>query len=225
MAQEDSTYRGWNGIGCFTCHRSARFVLNSDWGTRRKMEFLDFFTRPRLRVLWTLRPPATSGSKHLERNFHREKSRKKKDKKEILGFLAPASSSALIKPTLLFGRGKLIQKLREKGIYEERFSRQAARIGGKLIQLMHSAMVPEQLLNINPDRGSNEGLPYFCSPPLGGEQGKKKLINQLSPFSYLYPGYGAASVSMAASPGLLLLGKRTSSTPGSCPDLMGLLMP
>ncbi|KAI3734160.1 hypothetical protein L6452_13623 [Arctium lappa] len=38
----------------------------------RKMEFLDFLTRPRLRVLWTLRPPATSGSKHLEGNFHRE---------------------------------------------------------------------------------------------------------------------------------------------------------
>ncbi|GJY79435.1 DNA polymerase-like protein [Tanacetum coccineum] len=36
------------------------------------MEFLDFLTRPRLRVLWTLRPPATSGSKHLEGNFHRE---------------------------------------------------------------------------------------------------------------------------------------------------------
>ncbi|KAI3491257.1 hypothetical protein L1887_44411 [Cichorium endivia] len=36
------------------------------------MEFLDFMTRPRLRVLWTLRPPATSGSKHLEGNFHRE---------------------------------------------------------------------------------------------------------------------------------------------------------
>nr|GEX52158.1 hypothetical protein [Tanacetum cinerariifolium] len=31
-----------------------------------KMEFLDFLTRPRLRVLWTLRPPTTSGSKHLE---------------------------------------------------------------------------------------------------------------------------------------------------------------
>ncbi|PWA93157.1 hypothetical protein CTI12_AA073710 [Artemisia annua] len=36
------------------------------------MEFLDFLTRPRLRVLWTLRRPATSGSKHLEGNFHRE---------------------------------------------------------------------------------------------------------------------------------------------------------
>ncbi|GJV17311.1 hypothetical protein Tco_1362634 [Tanacetum coccineum] len=40
----------------------------------------------------------------------------------------------------------------------------------------------------------NKGLPHFCSPPLGGEQGKKKLINQLSPATYLHPGYGAASV-------------------------------
>ncbi|GJY58363.1 hypothetical protein Tco_0458255, partial [Tanacetum coccineum] len=45
---------------------------------------------------------------------------------------------------------------------------------------------------------------------------KKKLINQLSPAAYLHPGYGAASVSMAASPGSLLPGKRTSSAPGSC---------
>ncbi|GKE82999.1 hypothetical protein Tco_1552999, partial [Tanacetum coccineum] len=37
------------GSGVFTSHRSAQ-----------------------LRVLWTLRPPATSGSKHLEGNFHRE---------------------------------------------------------------------------------------------------------------------------------------------------------
>ena len=48
------------GSGVFTSHRSARFVLISDWWTRRKMELLDFLTRPRLRVLW---PPATSGSK------------------------------------------------------------------------------------------------------------------------------------------------------------------
>ena len=50
------------GSGVFTSHRSARFVLISDWWTRRKLG-LDFLTRPRLRVLWTLRPPATSGSK------------------------------------------------------------------------------------------------------------------------------------------------------------------
>ncbi|GJX59501.1 hypothetical protein Tco_0290891 [Tanacetum coccineum] len=64
--------------------------------------------------------------------------------------------------------------------------------------------------------GSNEGLPHFCSPPLGGEQGKKKLINQLSLIAYLHPGYGAASVSMQASLGSLLPGKQTSSAPGSC---------
>ncbi|GKA59466.1 hypothetical protein Tco_0758779 [Tanacetum coccineum] len=77
------------------------------------------------------------------------------------------------------------------------------------------AFEPWELLNINPDKGSNKGLPHFCSPPLGGEQGKKKLINQLSPAAYLHPGYGAASVSMAASPGSLLPGKRISSVPRS----------
>ncbi|GJT02237.1 hypothetical protein Tco_0823406 [Tanacetum coccineum] len=38
--------------------------------------------------------------------------------------------------------GKLIQKLRQKGVYEESFSRHAAWIGGKLIQFMHTTMVP-----------------------------------------------------------------------------------
>nr|GEU51005.1 ribonuclease H-like domain-containing protein [Tanacetum cinerariifolium] len=47
-------------------------------------------------------------------------------------------------------------------------------------------------------------------PSLGGEQGKKKLINQLSPAAYLNPGYGATSVSVAALPGSLLPGKQTS---------------
>ncbi|GJV60042.1 hypothetical protein Tco_1466142 [Tanacetum coccineum] len=42
-------------------------------------------------------------------------------------------------------RGKLIQKLRQKGVYEESFSRHAAWIGGKLIQLMHTTMVQEQV--------------------------------------------------------------------------------
>ncbi|GJW89149.1 hypothetical protein Tco_0164489 [Tanacetum coccineum] len=41
--------------------------------------------------------------------------------------------------------GKLIQKLRQKGVYEESFSRHAAWIGGKLIQLMHTTMIPEQV--------------------------------------------------------------------------------
>ncbi|GJU92931.1 putative reverse transcriptase domain-containing protein [Tanacetum coccineum] len=40
--------------------------------------------------------------------------------------------------------GKLIQKLRQKGVYEESFSRHAAWIGGKLIQFMHTTMVPVQ---------------------------------------------------------------------------------
>ncbi|GJU02037.1 hypothetical protein Tco_1112375 [Tanacetum coccineum] len=41
--------------------------------------------------------------------------------------------------------GKLIQKLRQKGVYEESFSRHAAWIGGKLIQFMHTTMVPVQV--------------------------------------------------------------------------------
>ncbi|GJV31102.1 hypothetical protein Tco_1391502 [Tanacetum coccineum] len=41
--------------------------------------------------------------------------------------------------------GKPIQKLRQKGVYEESFSRHAAWIGGKLIQLMHTTMVQEQV--------------------------------------------------------------------------------
>ncbi|GJV03655.1 hypothetical protein Tco_1337224 [Tanacetum coccineum] len=41
--------------------------------------------------------------------------------------------------------GKLIQKLRQKGVYEKSFSRHAAWIGGKLIQLMHTTMIPEQV--------------------------------------------------------------------------------
>lgn len=50
------------GSGVFTSHRSARFVLISDWWTRRKMELLDFVvTRPRLPVQRTKSPPAASG--------------------------------------------------------------------------------------------------------------------------------------------------------------------
>ncbi|GJR85959.1 retrovirus-related pol polyprotein from transposon TNT 1-94 [Tanacetum coccineum] len=41
--------------------------------------------------------------------------------------------------------GKPIQKLRQKGVYEESFSRHAAWIGGKLIQFMHTTMVPVQV--------------------------------------------------------------------------------
>lgn len=51
------------GSGVFTSHRSARFVLISDWWTRRKMELLDFFfTRPRLRVVSFGRPPPVEAS-------------------------------------------------------------------------------------------------------------------------------------------------------------------
>ncbi|GJY65595.1 hypothetical protein Tco_0467833 [Tanacetum coccineum] len=41
--------------------------------------------------------------------------------------------------------GKLIQKLRQKGVYEESFSRHAAWIEEKLIQFMHTTMVPVQV--------------------------------------------------------------------------------
>ncbi|GJZ03700.1 putative reverse transcriptase domain-containing protein [Tanacetum coccineum] len=41
--------------------------------------------------------------------------------------------------------GKPIQKLHQKGVYEESFSRHAAWIRGKLIQLMHTTMVQEQV--------------------------------------------------------------------------------
>ncbi|GJT22725.1 hypothetical protein Tco_0892662 [Tanacetum coccineum] len=41
--------------------------------------------------------------------------------------------------------GKLIQKLCQKGVYEESFSRHAAWTGGKLIQFMHTTMVPVQV--------------------------------------------------------------------------------
>jgi len=38
------------------------------------------------------------------------------EKKEILGFIAPASSSALVKPTLLFGRWKRKRTFRNDSI-------------------------------------------------------------------------------------------------------------
>ncbi|GKB25487.1 DUF4219 domain-containing protein [Tanacetum coccineum] len=44
----------------------------------------------------------------------------------------------------MFVWGKLIQKLHQKGVNEESFSRHAAWIGDKLIQLMHTTMVPIQ---------------------------------------------------------------------------------
>nr|GEU60527.1 hypothetical protein [Tanacetum cinerariifolium] len=52
--------------------------------------------------------------------------------------------------------GKLIQKLHQKGVYEESFSRHAAWIGRKLIQLMHTAMVLEQVKKIKIQAGTRE---------------------------------------------------------------------
>ncbi|GJX72598.1 hypothetical protein Tco_0309769 [Tanacetum coccineum] len=61
---------------------------------------------------------------------------------------SPSDHSNSRKNTRLIGMlvwGKPIQKLRQKGVYEESFSRHAAWIGGKLIQLMHTTMVPIQV--------------------------------------------------------------------------------
>ncbi|GJW69269.1 hypothetical protein Tco_0123693 [Tanacetum coccineum] len=55
--------------------------------------------------------------------------------------------------------GKLIQKLRQKGVYEESFSRHAAWIGGKLIQLMHTIMVPEQVKTMKIQAGVQVSRP------------------------------------------------------------------
>ncbi|GJV00349.1 hypothetical protein Tco_1329619 [Tanacetum coccineum] len=55
-----------------------------------------------------------------------------------------SSTVSEVKRGCWFG-GKPIQKLRQKGVYEESFSRHAAWIGGKLIQLMHTTMVQEQV--------------------------------------------------------------------------------
>ncbi|GJQ93173.1 hypothetical protein Tco_0004312 [Tanacetum coccineum] len=41
--------------------------------------------------------------------------------------------------------GEADSKTSPKEVYEERFSRHAAWIRGKLIQLMHTTMVPEQV--------------------------------------------------------------------------------
>ncbi|GJZ74427.1 hypothetical protein Tco_0638573, partial [Tanacetum coccineum] len=54
---------------------------------------------------------------------------------------------------------KLIQKLRQKGVYEESFSRHAAWIGGKLIQLMHNTMVPEQVKTMKIQAGVQGSRP------------------------------------------------------------------
>ena len=52
------------GSGVFTSYRSARFVLISDWWTRRKMELFSFWLAPGYVSFGPFaRPPATSGSK------------------------------------------------------------------------------------------------------------------------------------------------------------------
>ncbi|GKB15727.1 hypothetical protein Tco_0849650 [Tanacetum coccineum] len=55
--------------------------------------------------------------------------------------------------------GKLIQKLRQKGVYEESFSRHAAWIGGKFIQLMHTTMLPEQVKTMKIQAGVQGSRP------------------------------------------------------------------
>ncbi|GJZ68901.1 retrovirus-related pol polyprotein from transposon TNT 1-94 [Tanacetum coccineum] len=55
--------------------------------------------------------------------------------------------------------GKLIQKLRQKGVYEESFSRHAAWIGGKLIQFMHTTMVPVQVKTMKIQAGIQVSRP------------------------------------------------------------------
>ncbi|GJY35415.1 hypothetical protein Tco_0420793 [Tanacetum coccineum] len=54
---------------------------------------------------------------------------------------------------------QLIQKLRQKGVYEESFSRHAAWIGGKLIQLMHTTMVPVQVKTLKIQAGVQVSRP------------------------------------------------------------------
>ncbi|GJT18729.1 putative reverse transcriptase domain-containing protein [Tanacetum coccineum] len=55
--------------------------------------------------------------------------------------------------------GKLIQKLRQKEVYEESFLRHAAWIGGKLIQLMHTTMVPVQVKTLKIQAGVQVSRP------------------------------------------------------------------
>ncbi|GJS99701.1 hypothetical protein Tco_0820871 [Tanacetum coccineum] len=59
---------------------------------------------------------------------------------------------------MLFG-GKLIQKLCQKEVYEESFSRHAAWIGGKLIQFMHTTMVPVQVKTMKIQAGIQVSRP------------------------------------------------------------------
>ncbi|GKA27311.1 hypothetical protein Tco_0713479 [Tanacetum coccineum] len=69
-----------------------------------------------------------------------------------------SSTVSEVKRGCWFG-GKLIQKLRQKGVYEESFSRHAAWIGGKLIQLMHTTMVPVQVKTLKIQAGVQVSRP------------------------------------------------------------------
>ncbi|GKG03458.1 hypothetical protein Tco_0311094 [Tanacetum coccineum] len=55
--------------------------------------------------------------------------------------------------------GKLIQKLHQKGVYEESFSRHAAWIGGKLIEFMHTTIVPVQVKTMKIQAGIQVSRP------------------------------------------------------------------
>ncbi|GJR51468.1 hypothetical protein Tco_1401989 [Tanacetum coccineum] len=56
-------------------------------------------------------------------------------------------------------RRALIQKLHQKRVYEESFSRHAAWIKGKLIQLMHTTMVPKQVSTMKIQAGVQVSRP------------------------------------------------------------------
>ncbi|GJR77549.1 hypothetical protein Tco_0089914, partial [Tanacetum coccineum] len=68
--------------------------------------------------------------------------------------------------------GKLIQKLRQKGVYEESFSRHAAWIGGKLIQFMHTTMVPVQVKTMKIQAGIQVSRPRELTRQLQLWKGK-----------------------------------------------------
>ncbi|GJR19204.1 hypothetical protein Tco_0967731 [Tanacetum coccineum] len=76
-------------------------------------------------------------------------------------FMLHQSFKICLRKGCWFG-GKLIQKLRQKGVYEESFSRHVAWIEGKLIQFMHTTMVPVQVKTMKIQSGvqvSRQGEP------------------------------------------------------------------
>ncbi|GJS39976.1 putative RNA-directed DNA polymerase [Tanacetum coccineum] len=58
--------------------------------------------------------------------------------------------------------GKLIQKLCQKGVYKESFSKHVAWIEGKLIQLMHTTMVPVQVKTLKIQAGVQVSRPEYA---------------------------------------------------------------